>query len=97
MNYESTIKKLKDLGDEKFISKYKNHGVKGDQFGVSFKDLKILRRKIKIDTQLALKLWNGKNYDARALATMIIDPKKTNINREYPSTLSLYTIGLGSN
>lgn len=45
MNYESTIKKLKNLGDEKFIAKYKNHGVKGDQFGVSFKDLKILRRK----------------------------------------------------
>jgi 3-methyladenine DNA glycosylase AlkD len=37
-------------------------------------DLKALQKKIKQDHALAVQLWESGNYDARTLATMIIDP-----------------------
>ncbi len=43
--------------------------------GVSFANLKALRKKIEIDHTLAEKLWVSGNHDARILATMIEDPE----------------------
>ncbi|MGE1010123.1 DNA alkylation repair protein, partial [Bacillus cereus] len=55
---------------------YKNHGAKEPLFGVSFANLKLLKKKIKKDHDLAISLWETKNMDAMTLATMILDLKK---------------------
>lgn len=43
--------------------------------GVSFANLKALKKKIKTDQRMAERLWNSGNHDARVLATMIADPQ----------------------
>jgi 3-methyladenine DNA glycosylase AlkD len=43
-------------------------------YGVSYTNLGRLRKKIKTDHALALKLWATANHDARILATMIAEP-----------------------
>ena len=45
-------------------------------FGVKYGDLNKLVRRIKVDHELALGLWQSGNLDARVLATMIADPAK---------------------
>ena len=44
--------------------------------GVSYAELGKLKKKIKIDHDLALKLWASGNHDARILALMIADPQQ---------------------
>ena len=53
---------------------YARHGAVEPMFGVSFADLKVLVKRIKVDQDLALSLWDTKNYDARVLAAKIADP-----------------------
>jgi len=43
-------------------------------FGVSFANLRKLRKRIGRDPSLARQLWASRNHDARILATMIADP-----------------------
>jgi 3-methyladenine DNA glycosylase AlkD len=50
------------------------HGVTGDQHGVSYADLKKLKKAIGTDHGLARDLWGTGNHDARILATMVADP-----------------------
>src|SRR5205807_7997657 len=52
------------------------HGAHQPMFGVSWAQMGILRKQIKRDHELALKLWKSGNYDARLLATMIANPDK---------------------
>lgn len=53
---------------------YARHGAKEPMFGVSFADLKVLMKRIGVDHELALALWDTGNYDARNLAVKIADP-----------------------
>jgi 3-methyladenine DNA glycosylase AlkD len=64
---------LEALGTEQARKTYKRHGIEGDVFGVSYANLEILRKKIKVDHDLAQKLWASGNHDARILATMFAD------------------------
>ena len=76
MNFDEAYCKLEQAGKEQNRKIYQRHGAKEPLFGVSFKQLGELRKKIKIDHQLALQLWASQNCDARILALMVADPQK---------------------
>jgi 3-methyladenine DNA glycosylase AlkD len=78
MTITATLDELKSLGSEQTRKTYKRHGVKGDMYGVSYANLGKLKKKIKVDHQLAEQLWATGNHDARVLATMIADAKQVN-------------------
>ena len=46
-----------------------------NQFGVKLGDIRAMAKKIKIDHELAIKLWETGNVEAQLLATLIIKPK----------------------
>ncbi|HDX9493502.1 DNA alkylation repair protein [Bacillus thuringiensis] len=75
MLLEEVMQQLEEYGTEQNRKTYKNHGAKEPLFGVSFANLKLLKKKIKKDTDLAVELWETKNMDAMTLATYILDPK----------------------
>lgn len=76
MLLKEVMQQLEEYGTEQNRKTYKNHGAKEPLFGVSFANLKLLKKKIKKDHDLAISLWATKNMDAMTLATMILDPKK---------------------
>ena len=76
MNVQETLDTLKSLGTEQNRKTYRRHGAGEDVYGVSFAHLKDLKKKIKIDHDLAVALWESGNHDARMLAGMIADPKR---------------------
>ena len=76
MLLEEVMQQLEEYGTEQNRKTYKKHGAKEPLFGVSFANLKLLKKKIKKDHDLAILLWETKNMDAMTLATMILDPKK---------------------
>ncbi len=55
---------------------YRRHGVSDPLHGVSFAELKRLRKQIGVDHDLALALWETGNHDARMLATMVAEPAR---------------------
>ncbi|QQP77403.1 DNA alkylation repair protein [Bacillus sp. TK-2] len=76
MLLEEVMQQLEEYGTEQNRKTYKNHGAKEPLFGVSFANLKLLKKKIKKDHDLAVGLWETNNMDAMTLATYILDPKK---------------------
>jgi hypothetical protein len=70
------MKELKRMGTAQNRKVYGRHGVGEKMFGVSFANLNMLSKKIKTDHDLAVKLWESGNHDARILATMIADPEQ---------------------
>jgi 3-methyladenine DNA glycosylase AlkD len=76
MTADETLRELRRLGTAQNRKIYARHGVAGRQFGVSFAHLEKLRKRIRTDHVLALKLWAAGNHDARVLATMIADPAR---------------------
>ncbi|MGE7887092.1 DNA alkylation repair protein [Bacillus cereus] len=81
MLLEEVMQQLEEYGTEQNRKTYKNHGAKEPLFGVSFANLKLLKKKIKKDHDLATLLWETKNMDAMTLATYILDPKKLSVNQ----------------
>jgi 3-methyladenine DNA glycosylase AlkD len=73
---EQVLTELQKMGTEQNRKVYARHGVGANMFGVSFADLKILKKKIKVDHDLALALWQTGNHEACILATMIADPER---------------------
>jgi len=76
MTYKELMQELKSLGSEQTRKTYKRHGIQGEIYGVSYAAMGTLKKKIKIDHDLAGQLWKSGNHDARALATMIADPAR---------------------
>ncbi len=72
--FDSLMAEMKKLGTAQAVKIYKRHGMSEPLFGVSFANLGILKKKIKVDHDLAQKLWSSRNGDARNLAVMIADP-----------------------
>jgi 3-methyladenine DNA glycosylase AlkD len=70
MEYKGLMQELKSLGSEQTRKIYKRHGVNYVHQGA-------LKKKIKVDQDLAEQLWKSGNHDARVLATMIADPAKS--------------------
>ncbi len=76
MTLEDTLARLEAAGTEQNRKTYRNHGVQGPQFGVSFAELDKLAKEIKRDHALALGLWATGNHDTRVLATRVADPAR---------------------
>lgn len=74
---KQVLSDLESLGTEQNRKIYQRHGASPDLYGVSYADLKRLRKTIKTDHALARELWDTGNHDARILATMIADPAQT--------------------
>ncbi len=70
------LEQLKALGTEQARKTYRRHGVSGEQYGVSYADLKNLKKKIKVNHDLAEQLWVSGVHDARVLASTIADPQR---------------------
>ena len=68
------MQQLKRAGTAQNRKVYARHGVQEPTFGVSYANLDKLRKQIKVDHELASKLWASGNHDAKVLATMIADP-----------------------
>jgi len=78
MTEKEVLKELKALGTEQNRKVYKRHGIGGNLYGVSFANLEKLRKRIKVNHELAQKLWATGNHDAQVLATLIADPALMN-------------------
>ena len=62
------------LGTAQNVKVYRRHGAGENVYGVSFANLGELKKRIGVDHELALELWQSGNADAQALAAMISDP-----------------------
>jgi 3-methyladenine DNA glycosylase AlkD len=76
MTFQETLSELERSGTEQNRKVYRRHGVGSDLYGVSYATQKALKKAIKVDHDLACRLWATGNHDARILATMIADPKR---------------------
>ena len=73
MTAKEILAELKPLGSESYKRVMSKHGVKEPFFGVKISDLQKIRKRIKKDYQLALDLYDTRNYDAMYLAGLIAD------------------------
>lgn len=76
MNTTEVLRQLKTLGTAQNRKVFARHGVTGDLYGVSCGNLGALKKKIKVDHELAVGLWASGNHDARILAMMVGDPEQ---------------------
>jgi len=76
MKVEEVMATLAAMGTAQNRKIYANHGASEPMFGVSFANLKVLKKKIKQDHDLGVQLWESGNVDAMSLATMILDPSR---------------------
>jgi len=76
VEYEEVMQLLESLGTEQNRKTYSRHGASPPMFGVSFANLRKLAKKIKVDHDLAVRLWHSGNMDARTLAASVADPAR---------------------
>lgn len=81
---------LEKAGSAQTRKTYARHGATGSMFGVSFADLKVLVKRIKVDQELAEALWNTGNVDARNLAVKVADPRLMS-----PKSLDRWALDMG--
>ncbi|MFN8563601.1 MAG: DNA alkylation repair protein [Anaerolineae bacterium] len=70
------LHELAALGTEQNRKIFGRHGVGANMYGVSYANLGALKKRLKTDHALALRLWASGNHDARVLALMIADPQQ---------------------
>jgi len=75
LNFKDVFHTIEEMGTAQNRKIYARHGVGEQMFGVSFGDLKTLKKQVKEDHEIARQLWDTGNHDARNFATMIADPK----------------------
>jgi hypothetical protein len=74
MTAQEILDEIKPLGSESYKKLLiKNYGVKEPCYGVKIGDLKKIQKRVKMDYQLALDLYDTGNYDAMYLAGLIAD------------------------
>ena len=76
MTLAETMSALEKAGSAQTRKTYARHGAAGPMFGVSFATLKTLVKRIRVDRELALALWDTGNFDARNLAVKVADPAR---------------------
>ncbi len=74
MTFQEVMKQLKACGTEQNRKTWGRYGIKGEMFGVSFANLYKFQKQIKVNHELAERLWATGNYDAKVLATLVADP-----------------------
>ena len=76
MTLAEAMAALEAAGTEATRRTYARHGAAEPMFGVSFATLKTLLKRIGVDHELGLALWDTGNFDARNLAVKIVDPAR---------------------
>jgi 3-methyladenine DNA glycosylase AlkD len=76
MTAREIVAELKKLGTESYKATLRTHGVPEPLFGVKVEDLKKYQKRIKMDYQLALDLFDTGIHDAMYLAGLIADDAK---------------------
>ncbi|MBI3271234.1 MAG: DNA alkylation repair protein [Planctomycetes bacterium] len=76
MSLAEAMSALEKAGSAQTRKTYARHGATEPLFGVSFATLKELTKRIDVDHELALALWDTGNFDARNLAVKIVDPAR---------------------
>ena len=76
MTLAGTMLELEKAGSAQTRKTYARHGAPEQMFGVSFATLKALTKRIDVDHELALALWDTGNFDAQNLAVKIVDPAR---------------------
>ena len=76
MTLAEALGELKKAGSAQTRKTYARHGATEPMFGVSFATLKALTKRIDVDHELALALWDTGNFDAQNLAVKIVDPAR---------------------
>lgn len=76
LSLDEVMRALKQAGTAQARKTYARHGATEPMFGVSFATLKVLSKRIRVDHDLALALWDTGNYDARNLALKVVDPAR---------------------
>jgi 3-methyladenine DNA glycosylase AlkD len=74
MTFQEVMKQMKACGMEQNRKTWGRYGIQGEMFGVSFANLYKFQKQIKVDHELAERLWATGNYDAQVLATLVADP-----------------------
>jgi 3-methyladenine DNA glycosylase AlkD len=70
------MRELEKAGTAQFRKTWARHGAVEPMFGVSFAVMKTMVKRIGVDHDLVLQLWDTGNHDARTLAVKIADPTK---------------------
>src|SRR5882672_12592871 len=76
MTLAEAMSALEKAGSAQTRKTYARHGAAEPMFGVSFATLKTLVKRIRVDHELALALWDTGNFDARLLAVKVADPTR---------------------
>jgi len=76
MSLAETMRNLAKAGNAQARKTYARHGAQEPMFGVSFATLKTMVKRIRVDHELALALWDTGNHDARVLAMKIAEAAK---------------------
>ena len=76
MNSKEILATLKKLGKPQTAAIYKRYGSGDNVFGALTSEIAKLQKKIKVDHELAMKLWKTGNAEARVLALQVADPQK---------------------
>lgn len=76
MSRAEAMAALEKAGSAQTRKTYARHGAREPMFGVSFATLKTLMKRIRVDHELALALWDTGNLDARNLAVKVVDPAR---------------------
>jgi 3-methyladenine DNA glycosylase AlkD len=76
MTLTAVMRELEKAGSEQTRKTYARHGATGPMFGVSFATLKTMLKRIGVDHELGVALWDTGNFDARNLAVKIVDPAR---------------------
>ncbi|MEM9408894.1 MAG: DNA alkylation repair protein [Acidobacteriota bacterium] len=81
MKYSEIVKRLRGAGTAQNRKVYARHGVQEPMFGVSYGELGKLEREVKKACEpaqrhdVAIRLWESGNHDARILAARLADPR----------------------
>lgn len=81
MNTQEILGQLQVLGSEKMREQNIRRGAGPNQFGVKMGDIRKLAEKIKTNHELALKLWETDNLEARLLAVLLVKPKDLSVDQ----------------
>jgi len=76
MSLAEAMAALEKAGSPQTRKTYARHGAREPMFGVSFATLKTLLKRIGVDHELAIALWETGNFDARNLAVKVVDPAR---------------------
>jgi hypothetical protein len=94
-SYTAIMKELRAAGSAQTRKTYARHGVTGDMFGVSYATLKAMDKRVADDTDLAVRLWDSGNLDARVFACWIVEEKDITLKLLAKWGREVHTRGLG--